>query len=82
MKRDSVSLQSNTLTLFLQRMVEPDEDGWVYSDHKWENEQRASDSPEPVTSSMSVHSQKDSRSRNLTRRRRWFRTASKIHKTY
>ena len=63
-------------------MVEPDEKGWVYTDHKWENERPPGDSPEPATSSASVHSQKDSRSRSLTRRRRWYRTATKVNKGF
>ncbi|KAG2179109.1 hypothetical protein INT43_001959 [Umbelopsis isabellina] len=67
----------------LDRMVEPDDEGWVYTDHKWENERRLGDSPEPpMNSSASVHSQKEGRSRSLTRRRRWYRTATKINKGF
>ncbi|RUS31019.1 integral peroxisomal membrane peroxin-domain-containing protein [Jimgerdemannia flammicorona] len=43
-------------------LVEPDEGGWVYTDHRWENPKRA-DAKE-----------KDS-GRSLTRRRRWVRRA-------
>lgn len=63
-------------------MVDPDEDGWIYTDHKWENERKESDAQEPISSSLSVHSQKENRSRYLTRRRRWYRKAEKIHKSY
>lgn len=82
LRHSRCTLISQNLYFASQRVVDPDEDGWIYTDHKWENERKESDAQEPISSSLSVHSQKENRSRYLTRRRRWYRKAEKIHKTY
>ncbi|ORX59793.1 hypothetical protein DM01DRAFT_1405272 [Hesseltinella vesiculosa] len=51
--------------LGLVTMVECDDKGWVYTDHKWTNPRNR---PEPLENGKDV-------SRPLTRRRRWYRNA-------
>ncbi|CAO3598654.1 unnamed protein product [Absidia cylindrospora] len=58
--------------LDLVSIVECDDHGWVYSDHKWAN---PNSQPDPL------RSEKDSNARSLTRRRRWYRKARLVGPT-
>jgi hypothetical protein len=55
-------------------LIECDENGWVYSDHKWSNPRGR---PELITGRAAAiangHGSESSRA--LTRRRRWYRQA-------
>ncbi|KAI9248459.1 hypothetical protein EDC94DRAFT_349360 [Helicostylum pulchrum] len=55
-------------------LIECDENGWVYSDHRWQN---ARSRPESITGRAAAIGQNDG-SRALTRRRRWCRKANPI----
>lgn len=53
--------------------VDCDQDGWVYSDHKWSNPVGASELHKAGTNGQIDNT------KTLTRRRRWYRKAIPIH---
>ncbi|KAG2229219.1 hypothetical protein INT48_001887 [Thamnidium elegans] len=59
---------------FNHTLIECDENGWVYSDHRWQNGRSR---PESITGRAAAIGQNDG-SRALTRRRRWYRKANPI----
>lgn len=57
-------------------MIECDEHGWVYTDHRWSNPKSR---PESITGrAAAIANGHGDSSRALTRRRRWYRTANPI----
>ncbi|CAO3654567.1 unnamed protein product [Mucor hiemalis] len=60
----------------IRTLIECDEDGWVYSDHRWSNPRNR---PEAATGrTPALANGHGESSRALTRRRRWYRTANPI----